>query len=292
MFTDSKTFIPNQFDFQKEEKSNKLLLEKRKRSQAYLTLDYFLSYISYFDFFSNDAFQIALYSKCFTQSCQKKIVTSDFLLFPFFDTNSELGEILKEAHFTKNHLKFYLFNHDKKNGFFLFQKHFNRLFSNFFDHRFFDTSIKFSHEVNLLFEKASENALIRFKTPVITPEILLITLMEEKQSKAGKIIQKILPNPLDWYLLRYRLIKRIHNHEMNIRCEIEKNEHYFTYLLKTQLTELQFDRLIENNELFSLGVLYFRNKLILEILQQNLAKHLEKDISKSIKVTNLRKYSS
>ena len=116
--------------------------------------------------------------------------------------------------------------------------------------------------------------------------------MEEKQSRAGKIINKILNTSLDWYLLRYKLIKRIHSHEMNIRCEIEKNQQYFAYLLKTQLTERQFDRLIDNNEIFSLGVLYFRNKLILQILKENLSEHLQKEISKSMFLTNDRRYSS
>ena len=292
MVTDSHPFMTKNFDFQKEEKSYELLFEKRKRAQAYLSLDYFLSYITYFDFFSNDAFQIALASKYLAQSWKKPMVTSDFLLFSFLDSNSPLVEILKDSNVTKNHLQCYLFNKDQKNIFVTLKNYLSHTFSNVFQPSFLHPSIKFSHEVNLLFEKASENALIRFKTPVITPEILFITLMEEKQSRAGKIVSKIVPNSLDWYLLRYRLIKRIHSHEMNIRCEIEKNEHYFAYLLKTQLTELQFDRLIENSELFSLGVLYFRNKLILEILQQNLIEHLEKEISKSMKITNNRKYSS
>lgn len=79
-----------------------------------------------------------------------------------------------------------------------------------------------SYEVHFLLEKAGENALFRFKTPIITPEILFITLMEEKNTKVGKILNKILKNSLDWYLIRYKLIKRIHNQEMNIRGEIEK----------------------------------------------------------------------
>jgi hypothetical protein len=47
-------------------------------------------------------------------------------------------------------------------------------------------------EMNQLFEKTIDNALNRFKTPVVTPEVLFITLMEERTSKAGKIIKKVL----------------------------------------------------------------------------------------------------
>lgn len=292
MLTNSKTFTTNNFNFQKKEKSEELLLEKRKRSQAYLSLDYFLSYITYFDFFSTDAFQIAIHSKCLTQSCKTKAVTSDLLLIPFSEGNSEIATILKEANVTKNNLKSYIFFDAKTNLFLKFKKYVDSHFFGLFSHAEFDSSINFSHEVNLLFEKAAENALTRFKTPVITPEILFVTLMEEKQSRAGKIINKILNNSLDWHLLRYKLIKRIHSHEMNIRCEVEKNQQYFAYLLKTQLTEKQFDRLIDNKEIFSLGVLYFRNKLILQILQENFSEHVQKEISKSMRITNNRKYSS
>ena len=44
----------------------------------------------------------------------------------------------------------------------------------------------YSTQVNLLFEKAAENALLRFKTPVITSEILFLTLMESTNIKVSK----------------------------------------------------------------------------------------------------------
>ena len=42
---------------------NQIKNERRRRNQAYQSLDYMLSRITYFDFFSADAFNIAKYSK-------------------------------------------------------------------------------------------------------------------------------------------------------------------------------------------------------------------------------------
>ena len=63
--------------------SEKILIEKRKRHQTYLALDYFLSAVTYFDFFSLDTFNIVKNAKQLAQICNKT-VTSEFLILPFF----------------------------------------------------------------------------------------------------------------------------------------------------------------------------------------------------------------
>ena len=62
----------------------KINLEKRRRHQVYTTLDYLVSGVTYFDFFSTDAFEIAENSKYLGQICNKKQVTSEILLLSFF----------------------------------------------------------------------------------------------------------------------------------------------------------------------------------------------------------------
>ena len=115
--------------------------------------------------------------------------------------------------------------------------------------------------------------MTRFKTPVINSDILFITLMEEKTSKAGKLIRKLINNDTNWYLLRYRLIKRLHNQEVLIRSEITKNQHYFAYLMKTRFSEFDFNKLIKS-ELLLTAVSFFRNSLIKGILKQNIFGHV------------------
>jgi len=149
----------------------------------------------------------------------------------------------------------------------------------------------YTHEVYQLFQKAIENALTRFKTPVITSEILFLTMLEEKNCKAGSIIQNLFETEMEWYLFRYKVIKYIHNQESKIRSEVSKNQQYFAYLLKTQLPDAEFNCLIEKMEL-SKGVLQFRNELIMKFLQLNIFGALTEEITTSIRTTNQRQYSS
>ena len=152
-------------------------------------------------------------------------------------------------------------------------------------------NIPYSVEVNLLFEKAAENALTRFKTPVITSEILFVTMMEEEHTKIGKLLKQTLLTDSEWHILRYRIVKSLHSNESAIRSEVSKNQQYFAYLLKTELPEKEFNKLIEDESIVK-GVEMFRNVLIKEITQINIFKLLTNEIKKSIKVTNNRKYSS
>jgi hypothetical protein len=268
--------------------SKKVLLEKRKRHQAYITIDYLLGFLTYFDFFSNDTFQIVKNSIFFSKLLEKNTITSDVLLISLLDEKFELSKVLKEYNLSQESLLGVFSNTDSKTG----KKN---SFSTFFSKKakseeFEEKEIIYSQEMNQLFEKIVENALYRFKTPVVTPDLLFITFMEEKTTKAGKLITKMLKNEANWYLVRYRLIKRLHSQEVLIRGEITKNQHYFAYLMKTRFSEFDFNKLIKN-ELLLTAVSFFRNFLVKDILKQNLFQTLGDEISHSIKINNKRKYS-
>jgi len=79
-------------------------------------------------------------------------------------------------------------------------------------------------------------------------------------------------------------------HESTIRSNIVINQHYFAYLLKTQLTDKQFTSLIKK-EMLKESVALFRNDLVSQSLKINLLKLLKKDIKTSMKLLNNRKYS-
>ena len=256
--------------------------ERRRRNQSYQSLDYMLSRITYFDFFSADAFNIAKSSKSFAQIFNKQSVTSEFLLFSFLYCDSNLLRLLDEFDLTQTFLQFFDQNFSLNS--FLNKKVKSLNVS-------FNENLVYSIEVNLLFEKAAENALIRFKTPVITSEILFLTLMELTDTKIGNLIQTQILNEKDWHLLRYRLVKSLHSNESIIKSEITKNQQYFAYLLKTELTEIEFNKLIETTSLIE-GVQLFRNMLINELTKVNVFNLISLEIKKSIKVTNNRKYSS
>lgn len=268
----------------------KIQTEKRRRNQLYITLDYFLSSVNYFDYFSFDSFSIAKYSKYFASLCNEKQVTSDYLIYTFFLSSPEISIFLNEFGITT----------DSFLGFFKSKNDKNKIVS-FFEKRtsWFSLetvvnkveNIEFSYEVNLLFEKASTNAFFRFKTPIITAEILFLTLLEEKETKSYKILKKLLKNETLWYLLRYRLIKKIHTQESILRGEISKNQQFFAYLLRTQVNEKEYDKLL-TTQMLGKGVSLFRNTLISSLLTKNYFDEILKELSLSIQLTNTRRYSS
>ena len=279
-----------------QEKEQKVLLEKRKRYQVYTLLDHLLTNLSYFDYFSSDTFKILIYSKYLTEIAEKEIIDTEMLLMPFFSSELNISSFLKDSNLNEKEVGLFISSLQKlkkktltdKTDFY-FKKIYNFILG--IEKISTQTKIKYSHEAVLFFEKVSENAIYRFKTPIISPEIFFITLMEEKQTKAGKLIKKFFKNETEWYLLRYKLIKQLHSQELNVRNEVKKNEQYFAYLLKSHLSEYEFTRLIETNSL-AFAVSLFRNTIVSDLLSLDLLDILYKEINQSIKVTNKRRYSS
>lgn len=276
----------------------KIKMEKRRRYQAYMSLDYLLSVVTYFDFFSVDSFNIAKKAKELTQLFDKKTVTSDLLLLPFFEYNSEIANLLIKYGINEKEVSEIIttiHNSSEKN----LAENTIKSVKNFFinidipilsEILIISKKTKYSYEVNQIFEKAAENAIRRFKTPVISSDILLITMLESKKSRIGKLLKQFLKTDTNWYMLRYALMKRLHTQELAIRTDVPKNQQYFAYLLKTQLPELQFDTLIEKDCLLP-GVLLFRNNMIADAIKINIYEQLKIDIFGSIKSNNSRKYS-
>jgi len=260
---------------------HKIQNEKRRRTQIYSTIDYLISNLTYFDFFSVNAFSLVKYSKYLASSSPNLLVTNELIFLSFFSfSNTKFCEFLRQSGITENRVQPLLqYIIPFSDNFFsiqglplLFSKKTNK-------------KVKFSKEVYNLFEKAAENALKRFKTPVITNEILFITLLEEKSFKISKILKKILKTDTKWYLFRFELVKMIHSHQSAIRSEVSINQQYFGYLLQIQLNSDQFNQLIEQNNL-SNGVSLFRNSLISNILKLDFFNYLTKDIETSIYLTS------
>ena len=272
----------------------KIEFEKRRRNQVYLALDYLLSALTYFDFFSFDAFQTVKYSKSLAEIFESKVVNTELLLIAFLYKNNQILEVAQEYGITKEIVLKLLSSEaetilKRKNNF--FYSNFVDKIKNVFRSSKEEIEISYSYELTILFEKAAENALERFKTPVITSEILFLTLLESEENNKIKRLRKIVGmSELNFYLLKYKLVKRIHSQESAIREKVIKNQQYFAYLLKTQLPDSEFETLLKT-ELLSTGVSLFRNTLILQILQIDMFEVLKDDIHKSIKFTNKRKYS-
>jgi hypothetical protein len=266
----------------------KIKEEKRRRNQTYITLNYFFYPISYFDFFSKDAFSLTLRSKWLTYFLGKKEVSSELFLFLLFDSTFQASKVLKKYSQKKeNEIKTFFSEYRILSS---FSSQTKRLFSKWFFPVNEETldEISFSEELQFLFEKAADNARERFKTPVITPEILLITFMEEKTTQVFQPLQNFLEEKISWYLCRYQLIKNIHYHESAIRSEVSINQQYFAYLFQLYCSENQFDRVIKEEQLNS-AIALFRNTLVSLTLNQSIFEALTKETYQSIKLTKLTK---
>jgi hypothetical protein len=269
----------------------KIELERRRRHQAYTALDYHLSLTTYFDFFSFDTFQIAKDAKYLTQIEKGKNVTSDILLLAFFSKHLKISEILNNFGLKKESIfeKVSSFSNKEDTIIENLVKKFQISFPVSFQSLVLNTKIEYSLEVNHIFEKAAENAFLRFKTPLIGTEILFLTLLEEEETLAGKILKEIFPTDFDWFSLRYELIKKIYNQEAMIRTEVGSSQEYFAYLLKTRFSDFEFESLIASGY-FSQSVLSFRNNLISEALKLDIYKSLEEEVYTSMKL-NRKKIS-
>lgn len=278
--------------------AEKIIAEKRKRHQTYAAMDYLLSVGTYFDFFSADAFKLV---KSTTELALKlnRPIDTDLFFLSYFYCNSSILKLFKSGEFQQkletNRDTYFpeLIDLDPSLGSSKtkkLSKFLKKLFriKHPMEH---SEEADYSHELLLIFEKASENALTRFKTPVITSEILFITLMEENSTKISKVIKSCFDNEVDWYLFRYDLMKVIHRHESAIRSGVIKNQQYFAYLFRAQLSDFEFNNVIEKDDL-RLAVKFFRRDLIRNTLKIDIYKRLLDDIHLSIKITNKRTYSS
>ena len=91
------------------------------------------------------------------------------------------------------------------------------------------------------------------------------------------IQRKLIKNDTDLFLLRYKIFKQLHKQESTIRALITTNQQYFAYLLKTQLTDLQFCTLIKKESLGQ-SVSLFRNEVISQVLNIDTLNLIEEEI--------------
>ena len=106
--------------------------------------------------------------------------------------------------------------------------------------------------------------------------------MEEKNTKAARLLEYFLPEKDDWLLLRYALLKKLHYQESCLKNKLKKNYHYFAYLLKTQLLDNEYQKVIEEDD-FEEIILFFRKKIIQKVLEKDLLEDIKQDVLSSIR---------
>ena len=174
--------------------SEKITLEKRKRHQIYTTLNYLRPHKSKFDFFSSDTMTILKLGRELTKKFQQEKLTPEILLLTFFNSESDLTDILRKYNISFAKIKRYIiYGHQltddilqeqfkqrqTKFGKLSFLKAVNTIQTTFKKKISITSSSSYNYDVKIILDRAIENAY-RFKTPVITPEILFLTILEEK----------------------------------------------------------------------------------------------------------------
>ena len=290
--------------------------EKNRRYQAYTALDYLLSTHTYFDYFSLDAFTLLNNAKILMKKYKKEKLTSDIFMLSFFSIDSELIKILNEFDITQESIENYLNRVEKSKAKSIQNKYFAKLSSMVSNQKNKITEkinsfspifepymswnrpkieendlflIDYSKELYKIFEKTIEKTL-RYKTPIITPEILFLNFIDEEELRGGKILKALIKNPIKTTLLRYQIVKLIHQNESNLRSLVPKNQHFFAYLLKAELSDMEFQKLVQTNRLTK-AVNVFRNQLISSTVQVDLAQLLEEELVTISKLNSTRRYS-
>lgn len=323
-----ESFVP--FN-ERTEYQQKIGSESRKRVQAYSVVDFFMSTISYFDFFSTDMFELVQQAKVLAFELEDDFVSLDHFLYLLvspkkvepleltnilnsyginiktvrsaFQTYIEEKNISSTQHSSFEKMSFFTKKMCSSTYYQFLEFISASTFSDYFLENLFDfhneiddNEIEFSKSIWQVFEKSAQNAGYRFKTAVITPEIFFITLMEEKRKKIGKVISSFVPDEIDWLVLRFKLIKRVYYHESLIRQKVNRKYLPFTYLYKRTIPEISFDQfLTKDDRRLEEIVVTFRNNLISDLIVDDFNDYLQTDIEytiRSIRKSGLqRRYS-
>jgi len=122
-------------------------------------------------------------------------------------------------------------------------------------------------------KKARKN----FKTPVITPELLMITMLDDRKCFANQFLHDIFETDVRFYLFRFKLIKRLYQEESFIKHKLAINDLHYAYLLKIELSGEEFQELRKSSA-NRLIIRYFRNRLIEKTIELPLFSILKEEI--------------
>jgi hypothetical protein len=277
-----------------QKKLEKIKLEKINRNYNYTLVNTLISRVSYFDFFSIDVFKTLIKANKKALIFKRPYLISELLFLTLLSEENELKELFSEFNLSTKKLERLLSKEIK--SFHLSETLFD--FRTSLEANIFKTipspSLRlqpFTFEMHNLFERAAENAFIRFKTPVINSSILFLTLMEDNKLIRSNLIENIIPKDTNWFLIRFKLLKKLHSQENSARLNSLKQQQFFTYLLKTQISDSAFSYLIKKQWL-SNCVQIFRNFLVKEILPQTLVGFVDTNILNSVNKSHNRQYRS
>nr|QOU10640.1 ClpN [Poteriospumella lacustris] len=150
--------------------------------------------------------------------------------------------------------------------------------------------ITFSSGSFLFFEQAMKLANEKYKTPIITTDILTLLLLES--SKVQSVTNRIARMPSLLKEMKYILIRSLYDNELAIKDENDRNLYYFCYLLKIGSSEQFFHKVIQKEDLIltgnlSLKAFSIRDFLVKKLIRIKFLKLIENEVIKSVFVNSL-----
>lgn len=275
---------------------NPYLKEKRKRDQVYEALDLYLALETKVDFFTSDTINILSRSKIIPFILENKNLTSDMIVYAFFSKNfHRFSKYFKEVNFTKvkvkkylgkkwskpligqNLLKFKVFAYFR----YLLYKFENFFFSNINPLNYFNKSnqtintIKYSDELKEVLKKTIFKARFIYRTPIISSNILFLTLIEHKLSHSRELFIKLIPNIKSLVLLRYRVLSELYKTNVYITTMVTKSRLFYIFYGQMALDEQIFQNLIARPMRIQAYALRLRNNMIKKALRYSYSKYLK-----------------
>lgn len=273
---------------------NPYIKEKRKRLQVQESLNYYISGFSAYDFFGSEVIKLLTQSQILPIIFKTDTLTSDMVLHTIFEMETiKVKRYFREMNVTKIKSEKYLvkkwghkvsltFSEKIKNTFLkgikiIFgiplkkTKDMQKL-----------SKIKFSEELLSIIDKAIKKANFVYKTPIVSLEIFLMTLLEEKGSHSRDLFINLIPNLKDLLRFRYKMLMHIFKLEKRMYRLIPKGLLLFDYLLKKDMGTDEFNLITHFPHIHYFLVLNYRNKLINKVLSYKYSQVLKSEIIREI----------
>jgi hypothetical protein len=256
-------------------------LEKRRRIQTYLLLNRQISTTLPATFFTFDIMQLfAKYFRLKTDS----LITQNTLFLLFLTFQKEVKNLIIE--FLKEPLIIRQFYLTCKSNFFVKKitksylklKNFSYQIVNQFLQRYphSNNSLHFTDNSLLCFKKLAQTGFEKYHTPLISPEIFFLTIVDNLACQKNLYLLNNFSTPFTLSLVRYQLLKSIYLHESMIRNKIPKSLHIFMYLLHLELPKKHIQTLFKTDAINRI-ILIFRNKMLLQLLLLNVYKNYKQE---------------
>jgi hypothetical protein len=306
----------------------KLLTEQRNSYKHQRSLEYILSATSYFDFFSHDAFFLVANAKQYADKFHLPFVHSDFLLSLIVTTSKKpIQKVLDQHEITRQSVLRRLATSTEYAPLFKGETLFKKLsrdknfldemilsleskvlnarsrYRDFIEFRFPNLApyilrygevpyVPLHYDTFFLFDKVIENALTKFSSPIITVEHILFAMVEEKNTRAGKILHSLIKDEADYYLLRLKLMTIINSELVAMRNRLPEDIQFYGYLALRTNSQRVFHNVFMTRYCEPEALLA-RKKIVhsLARFKKELPEEIEKDILRERKARQIiRKY--